>query len=64
MEENKEDTFCVTNRGELDIIQVFKDGKQILEVAVLTISKNKVKLGFKASSEYKYVLTRVEDGVH
>lgn len=65
MEIDNNDTFCVTSREELDIIQVYKDGKQILEVAVLHISKSKVKLGFRASKEYKYTLTRaIEDGIH
>jgi len=60
------ETFCVTDREILDAIEVYSDdGKKILEVVVISISKNKVKLGFRGSKTIKYALLRaIDDGVH
>lgn len=66
MEKSDETTFCVTNRRCLDIVEVYDaNGKKILEVAILETRKYDVKLGFRASPEYKYALVRaLDDGIH
>lgn len=64
--DKSDQTFCITTRRSMDIIEVVDaEGKKILEVAILETRKADVKLGFRASPEFKYVLIRaLEDGIH
>ena len=65
MEKSEESTFCVTTRKCLDIIEVFDEkNNKILEVAIIETRKQDVKLGFRASPKFKYVLIKSEDGIH
>lgn len=65
MEKSSEQTFCITTRRSMDIVEVYDaKGNKIVEVAILETRKADVKLGFRASPEFKYVLIRAEDGIH
>ena len=64
--EKSDETFCVTTRRSLDVIEVYDaNGNKVLEVAILETRKGDVKLGFRADKSYRYVLLRaLEDGFH
>ena len=62
---NSEETFCITTRKSMDVVEVLDaKGNKILEVAILETRKADVKLGFRASPEFKYVLIRATDELH
>lgn len=66
MEETKSESFLITDRKSLDVIEVYdSQGKKVLEVAILNTSKEKVKLGFRGPRSLKYCLLKaIDEEIH
>ncbi len=70
METNEDETFWVTVRNVMDVLEVYDvEGNKLLEVAVLDIYKAesqrpRVKLGFRANKALRYALLRALEDVH
>lgn len=66
MEEEKKDelSYLVTSREPLDVIHIQKNGEKIIEIIVVSIKKNKVKLAIKADKSIRYYLSSAREDVH
>jgi len=65
MEDEKEElTYLVTSREPLDVIHIQKNGEKIIEIVVVSIKKNKVKLAIKADKTIRYYLSSAREDIH
>lgn len=62
MKETKGTGYCITRRKVLDRIQFLKDGKEIMELVIVSIKKDSVKLALRSDRSITFVLTYLEEG--
>lgn len=63
-EKKEESSYLVTCREPLDVINIQKNGEKIIEIIVISIKKNKVKLAIKADKTIRYYLSSAREDVH